>query len=121
MPYSYSVFYVYRSTIGASYNNNVAANTAVNKGYPYTRTTDKQENYKIIIRGTGRSLSAYHMTPGLCIEYWFHYNGSPTYMREIINLGSSATIFSDITNLNITMSSGNFWYVAGQRQLRSTG
>lgn len=118
--YAYAVFYQYRNSVGSSYNNSVTANTAVNKGYPLTINAGRQENYKVVIRGGARYFSAYGMTPALFIEYWFNNNSSPVYMREIITLGSSAASAS-LSTINVTMSSGNFWYINGQTQLTSIG
>lgn len=112
--YAYTVFYQYGSTIGGSSNTNVAANTAVNKGYPITLMANKQENYKIKISGGARYFSGYGLTPGLCIEYWFNYNLTPVYMRENISQSAYLASGTTIATLNLTMSSGNFWYIQGQ-------
>jgi len=110
--YAYGVFYQYRNSTGSSYSNNVAANTAVNKGYPFTINAGRHENYKIVIQGGGSYFSGYGLTPAICIDYWFNSNSSPVYMREIITLGTGSSGSSIV--FNVTMSSGNFWYINGQ-------
>lgn len=112
--YAYTVFYQYGSTIGGSSNTNVAANTAVNKGYPITRMAGKQENYKVKISGGAVNVNSFGLTAGLCIEYWFNHNLTPVYMREIITQSAYSSSGNTISTINLTMSTGNFWYIKGQ-------